>query len=269
MKKQKIRKKEEKSAYTSSVPAVNEALQILVYMSRDSVNKMNLTEICNSLGIHKSKAYSILNTLQHYDFIQKDEIGKTYSLGPGLISLSRKVLDNFNYREIVRPSLEALADETQCSAIFGVIVGNSLLIVAKRDTGAKFGVTIGVGNNFPLTWGAHGKAIVAFMEESERQKILESDELFFHGDPSALNRETLSSEFNKCRQTGYAIDLGKMNQGINAAAAPVFRQDKVIGAIFVVGTFPKDKASSFGTLVAGKAHEISVLFGEKDNILND
>ena len=82
---------------------------------------MNLTDICKNVGIHKSKGYSILNTLQKYGLVHKDQLGKTYSLGFGLISLSRRVLDNLNYEEIAGPYLEKLAKQTHSTALLGII----------------------------------------------------------------------------------------------------------------------------------------------------
>ncbi len=44
-----------KSKYTGVVPAVDQASRILICLARNPSFKINLTEICNSVGIHKSK----------------------------------------------------------------------------------------------------------------------------------------------------------------------------------------------------------------------
>lgn len=61
---------------------------------------MTLTEICGVVGIHKSKGYSILNTLRQFAFVQRSSDSKTYSLGPGLLFLSSKVLNNMDCRKL-------------------------------------------------------------------------------------------------------------------------------------------------------------------------
>jgi len=83
-----LEKKEQKtkSEYTGLVPAVDQASRILLYLAKGPSLKANLTDICKSVGIHKSKGYTILNTLQKYSFVQKTAAGKTYSLGLGLLS---------------------------------------------------------------------------------------------------------------------------------------------------------------------------------------
>jgi DNA-binding IclR family transcriptional regulator len=58
------KEKKTKSEYTGHVPAVDQASRILLSLTKSPSAKVNLTDICKSVGIHKSKGYSILNTLQ-------------------------------------------------------------------------------------------------------------------------------------------------------------------------------------------------------------
>ncbi len=251
-----------KSKYTSLVPAVDEASRILIIMSEHISYKMNLTEICKKAGIHKSKVYSILNTLQKYGFVYKNPVDKMYSLGPGLISLSRKVLDNLDYKDIVLPYLEELAFNLRCTALFGVINGDNLFVIAKHEAGQKIGVTIRLGHRFHLTAGAHGKSIVAFLSDDEKNLILNKDKLFFHGDSSRLDRKRLAQELKRCREDGFAYDLGELSPGINAIASPVFNaQANVIGSIFIIGTFQEQQIEGFGKEVFKAALNISKMLG--------
>ena len=83
------------------VPAVEQASRVLFCLAGSSSSQMSLLEICDRVGIHKSKAYSILQTLQKFGLVQRFSDRKGYALGPGLITLSRKVLDDYltTYRE--------------------------------------------------------------------------------------------------------------------------------------------------------------------------
>lgn len=246
------------------VPAVEQASRILLCLAGDPSGKMRLTDICARVGIHKSKAYSILNTLQLFGFVRKESREKTYSLGPGLLSLSRKVLDNLNYGEIVGPYLRALSDATHSTAFFGLISNDRLFVVARQESDARIGVTIGLGHSFPLTWGAHGKAIVAFTNHVARDGILSGKKLYFHGESGTPMMETLDGELKACRATGYAFDTGQMSPGINAVASPAFGSGtEPVGAVFVIGTFPESLIPAFGRALVEKAVEISRLFGAK------
>ena len=65
------------------VPAVEQASRVLFGLAGARSPHMSLTEICDQVGIHKSKAFSILHTLQKFGLVQRNTNGKGYSLGPG------------------------------------------------------------------------------------------------------------------------------------------------------------------------------------------
>jgi DNA-binding IclR family transcriptional regulator len=251
-----------KSEYTGMVPAVDQASRVLICLARNPSFKMNLTDICKSVGIHKSKGYSILNTLQKYGLVHKDLLGKTYSLGFGLISLSRRVLDNLNYEAIAGPYLEALAKRTHSTALLGMVDDVNVFIVAKQEADQTIGVTTRIGHRFSITHGAHGKAIISFLPEAEREKILHQDKLFFHGNASRLNRSRLEDEIVQCRKNGYAVDMGELNPGINVIASPLFdSQGSLIGTVFIMGTFSESHISEYGSTVAEVAKQFSAMLG--------
>jgi DNA-binding IclR family transcriptional regulator len=251
-----------KSGYSDLVPAVDQASKILLCLSRTPSSKMNLTEICKIVGIHKSKGYSILNTLQKFGFVQKDLAGKTYSLGLGLIALSRRVLDNLNYSEVAGPLLDSLSRKTHCTALFGLNSEYNVFIVAKQESDQNIGITTRVGHRFSITHGAHGKAIVAFSSPEERERILGQERLYFHGDASKFDRARLEKEIAECRRTGYAVDMGDLNPGMNIIASPVFgAQGEVIGSLFIMGTFPEALINEYGLLVTERAKRFSTMLG--------
>lgn len=255
--------KKVKSVYKPLVPAVEQAARVLLCLGESPQYRMKLTEICRGIGIHKSKGHSILNTLKQFGFVEKDSVAKTYSLGPALIFLARSVLDNLQYQEIVAPFLEDLAKETNGTALFGLIYGEHLLVVGKKEGNQNIGFSIRLGHRFHVTLGAHGKAMVAFMPEADREKLLTKKRLFFHGlDSSRLNLKRLKGELTKCRQLGYALDMGEITTGVNFISAPVFGlQEKIIGCIILIGTFSKTLVEQYGPKTADVARRISYRLG--------
>ena len=260
LEKKKAIKKE--SSYKPLVPSVEQASRILLCLSKNSNFKMGLTEISREVGIHKSKGFSILNTLNQFGFVEKDLQTKTYSLGPGLLSLSRHVLDNIRYPEVVAPFLRHLALETNGTAIFGLINGEHIIVVGKHEGNQNIGFTVRLGHRFHITLGAHGKSILAFMPETEREKILSRKKVFFYLDPSRVDREFLKEELARCRALGYSQDIGNITPGANVVSAPLFaHRDKMIGCLILIGTFTENKIPEYGPKVAGIARQISQKLG--------
>jgi DNA-binding IclR family transcriptional regulator len=251
-----------KPQYSSLVPAVEQASRILVALANEPSGRMNLTDICAAVGIHKSKGYSILNTLAHFAFVRRSPQTKAYSLGPGLLFLSGKVLKDLDVREAAAPVLRKLAEDTAGTAFLGIISGGHVFVVAKDEGSQDMGVTIRLGHRFPLAWGAHGKAIAAFMPGPERDNVLNGLKIYFHGSPAKFEPARFHRELDECRETGFAVDLGDMKAGIHAVASPVFGPGgKLIGSLAVVGTFPPEMVQKHGSEVAGAAGELSELIG--------
>ncbi len=260
--KEKKKSNQRKSSYQPIVPAVEQACRLLLCLGKDSDFRRGLTEVSREVGIHKSKGFSILNTLHQFGFVEKDLQSKTYSLGPGLLFLSRHVLDNIRYPEAAAPFLQRLAVETNGTVLFGLINGDHVIVVGKHEGNQNIGFTVRLGHRFHITLGAHGKSILAFMPETEREKVLSRKKVFFYLDPSRVDRELLKQEMDRCRALGYSQDIGNITPGVNAVSAPLFaHQDKLIGCLLLIGTFPEKRIQQYGPRVAEVAVQISQKLG--------
>jgi DNA-binding IclR family transcriptional regulator len=260
----KNKKKQNKTKYI--VPAVDQASKIFLFMAGKSSPSISLTEICNNVGLHKSKAYSILETLQMYDLIEKNSRGKGYSLGTGLIALSRKVLDNFNISQLAEPLIKKLAEKAGGTTVLGMIVKDKVIVVSKHEGGTDVGVTIRVGHQFPLTYGSHGKAIAAHLSEKELVDLLKKPKLYFHGNPESFNRERFKEEIKQCIIDGFALDFEEMTPGLNSAAAAVLGPGgSPIGYILLIGLFSADTIRKFGPMVAEAGKALSQKLGADIN----
>jgi len=266
--KENKKSKNSKSTYHPHVPAVEQACRVLLCLSKNSNHKMGLTEICKEVAIHKSKGFSILNTFSHFGLVEKDPQAKVYSLGPRLLTLSRHFLYHLRYPEVVSPFLQDLATETNGTALFGLIDGEQVIVVGKHEGNQNIGFTVRLGHHFHITLGAHGKSIVAFMPEPEREKILSKKRTYFYWDPSRLNGNRLREELAKCRELGFAQDIGEITPGVNVVSAPLFaQQDKLIGCLILMGTFSKNKVHEYGLKVATLARQVSIKLGAEGEFL--
>ena len=252
------------------VPAVEQASQVLFCLAGAESPHMSLIEISSQVGIHKSKAFSILRTLQKFGLVQRNNGGKGYSLGPGLIGLSRRFLDNLNAPRLAEPMLQDLARKAEGTAILGLIAEKNVFVAAKHEVDRDIGVTIRVGRRFPLTYGSHGKAIAAFLPRKEREQLLQDDKLYFHGEPEMLDRGRLNEELARCRHDWFAVDVGEVMQGLNTVSTPVLGPGTTpIGYIVVLGLFSGDAAREFGPLVAEAGKALSRQLGADVEAIRD
>jgi len=252
--------------YSQKVPAVDQAARILYLLADESRGEDTLTEICQAVGIYKSKGRAILNTLREAGLVAKNERQKTFSLGPGLLLLSRALLDRTDLTQAAGPFLEQLAAVPGSCAFLAMIRGDEVFVVARREAPGGMSVTIRVGYHYPLTWGSIGKAIVSHLPEEERDSVLARAPLYLQGEAPGepLDLQALRQELSEARERGYAQDLGSVQAGLHAVSAPLLfgRPDpRPVGAVTLVGTFPVGDIGRYGERVAVKAREMSLALG--------
>jgi DNA-binding IclR family transcriptional regulator len=249
------------------VPAVEQALRVLFRIAQDESAHMNLTQICEKVGMHKSTAFCILHTLRKYGLVQTAGRGKGYSLGPGLIGLSRRFLDTLSTPKLAEPLLAELATRMGATAALGLIADKNVFVAAKHEGGRVLGITMRIGHRFPLTYGCHGKAIAAFLPEKELEDLIQEEDLYFQGDPAKFDRRKLNEEIIKCRRDWFAEDIEETAPGLNVVAAPVLGPDgRPIGYIAVLGLLSTDAVRQCGPLVADAGKALSRQLGAKVDI---
>ncbi len=258
-----------KSTYNPTSPAVEQAAQLLLCLGSNASGDMGVTAICKEIGIHKSKGYSILNALIQYDLITKDNLTKTYSLGPALMPLARKAQEKLDITTIARNHLQNLAKKANASVLLGIISNDQFYISNKYDGNAKLSVTVRQHQSLHMTHGAHGKAIFAFLKEKEQDRIISLDQLYFHGETDDFDPHRLKQELQFCCENGYAVDNGEITHGIKAISSPIFdHNDCVTAAIVLVGTFKEKSFQKFGKMVSQTGRTISKNLGSNQYGVN-
>jgi len=240
------------------VPAVEQAIRVMLYLADGGSNPKSLTDICREVGIHRSKAFSILSTLNEYGLVKKNPNRRGYVLGPGLLTLTGKMLENLSLSRLVEPILHDLAKKAGATVALGVISDDNTFVVAQYEGAPGIGISAPIGHVTPITYGAHGKAIAAFLPEAELEELLKNKNLFFHGSPEKYNKTRLKKELEQCRRNGFALELGDIQPGVNAIAAPVLDQNgNPIGYITIVGFFTEEVALKLGPMAADAVKIIS------------
>jgi DNA-binding IclR family transcriptional regulator len=246
------------SSRTYKVPAVEQAIRIMLCLVDSGNNPKSLTDICSEVSIHRSKAFSILNTLDEYGFVKKNPNRKGYALGPGLLTLTGKMLETLSLPRLAEPVLHDLAKKAGATVTLGVISDDKTYIVAEYLGAPGIGVSSPIGYMTPITYGAHGKAIAAFLPKAELEELFNKKELYFYGRPEKCNKTRLQRELVHCRRKGFALELGDIQQGMNAIAAPILDQNRYpIGYVTIVGFFTEEEALKLGPLAVDAVKIIS------------
>jgi len=218
--------------YTS--PAIRRAVDVLGCLA-GRPGPVRLSEVARELECGKSTALGILRTLEEVGWVVKDSAGVGYSVGEGLLALTRKAFGERSVAEVSRPLLEKLAERGGESAFLGFLREGRIVIDACVEGGHEMCIAARPGGSLPLLAGATGKVFLAGMTDEEaRSRVTEAPLPGFTG-RAITDPERFLEQVSKARELGYATDEEEYLRGVRAVAAPIHRGDEMVAAIWVAG----------------------------------
>ena len=196
--------------------------------------ELGLTEISKMLGLHKSTAAGLINTLKAERFLEIS--GRTGKLRLGLGIFALAMNNSMELGEICDPYLDLLLEETGETVNLIVRDGDQVVYVTKKDSAHSIRSSTRVGSRRPLHCTAAGKAMLAFMERDEAKALIDSFDMTAFTDRTITEKPRLHSELDTIARDGVAFDLEEMEAGLVCVAAPVYyRPGNPVGAISISG----------------------------------
>jgi len=217
------------------MPSIDKIHSILETLQRN--NRLGLTnkEISQALNIPPSTCYRILAALKKYDYIIQRKPDLRYFLGYAHLRFAESVLEGMDEATICLPYLEELHQETEETTFFARFGGKSCVAVEICGH-INTRVSVGRGEIMPLNASASGLAVLAFLPKREQTKLIEEMKFEPFTQRTIVDAEQMNKRLEEVQQDGFAMNMEEFHNGINALATPVFKRDRVLGAIAVVGT---------------------------------
>lgn len=197
---------------------VERALRILKLIS---ASPRSLTELAQNIGVHKSTALRLLQTLEQADTVRQDSAGK-YVLGFGIIPLAESAINQIDTRGIAHPFLEKLASEIGHTVHPGQLIDKRVIYVDKVDGAGTVAMGSRIGLPAELHTAAVAKVILAFMNEVHLAPILDTISFDAYTPTTIRSRRDLLLDLAKSHHRGWAEDNGEKEDYINCVALPVF-----------------------------------------------
>jgi IclR family transcriptional regulator, acetate operon repressor len=209
-----------RNATANDAPKVLEkALRVLGLFS-ELRPEWSATAISRELDLPLTTAHRIVRTLESHLFLRRTAAGR-YRLGVAAIGLGRRAADSFDLLAVLRPSLEWLAavtDETTAIATFDQRRLASLCVdMIERAHPVR--VSIEIGSVTPLHAGAHGRALLAFMDDA-LELVLERP-LARLASRTITEPRRLRAELKAVRRNGWAFAKDESHDGAWSMASPI------------------------------------------------
>jgi IclR family acetate operon transcriptional repressor len=220
---------------------VTRAFAVLLWMADAPGSSWGLREIAKNVDMPPSTLHRVLAHLQEGGLVQQDAATDRYSLGIGFLRLAWKAADRHPVREVALPSMQQLVDATGETALLALYdpVRQEMLLAATIDSPHPIRQARQVAEWLPVTAGATGRAILAFLPEAERRAIL-ARPLVAMTDRTITDPDLLPPVLEQVRRHGYAVSTGERTPGAVGIAAPIYAADgRVVGSVGI--TLPEQR----------------------------
>lgn len=188
-------------------------------------------ELSTSLAMPLSTVYRYLRTLGEFGFV--DRRGGLFRLGPKLLIGTGTNVSSERLIRHADAALRMLVDETGETAVVVRRIGLSSTCLHQIESDERLRVTLEPGTMSPLYAGAPGRVLLAFAPPEILDEVLAQD--LVRITPRTLTETELRASLGAVVMTGMATSEGELVEGSVAMAAPLFREDGIVGAISVMG----------------------------------
>jgi DNA-binding IclR family transcriptional regulator len=196
---------------------VDRALSILIDLGD---GPKSLDQIATLLGVHKSTALRLLQTLEAQGFARHDEQHR-YRLGARLFALAHQALDDLDIRRLAAPHLAALNQAHGHTVHLAAYVDGAVVYIDKYDSRHPVRMSSRIGVTAPAHCTAVGKVLLAALPAARRQAAADRLQYTKYTQNTITDPVLFLAELDRVAAQGYAQDRAEHEDYINCVAAPI------------------------------------------------
>jgi DNA-binding IclR family transcriptional regulator len=172
-------------------------------------------------------------------------------LGAAAFSLGLTYMSRLDVRAAAEPELELLSESIGETATLSILSGDARIYVDQVTPAREIVMAVPLGRRFPLHAGSSSKALLAFLPEGDRRRIVEGP-LEALTETTLIDADVLAADLMAIRERGYALSTGERQRGAASVAAPVLdHTGRAVGAVSVCGP-----AERFGPALDDAAQQL-------------
>lgn len=215
----------------SSLKSVGSALDVLECFAVDG--ELGVSDIARRLGVAKSTAHRLLQTLASRGFVEQDAHTGQYRLGMHVYELGALALARNQLRHAALPTLRQVAAATALTVNFAVADGPDVVFVERIENPDGVRLLGHFGRRLPAHTTSSGKAIAAWNRDADAARRRA-------GFPPRVSRTVRTeADWDRCleavRKVGYAVSHSESFDGASSVAVPVISRRVAIAAVSVFG----------------------------------
>jgi DNA-binding IclR family transcriptional regulator len=201
------------------VTALARGLQVLQCFASGE-ERLGNQELAERCGLPKSTVTRLTYTLTKLGFLHHVAESGRYRLGMATLTLGGTTLSRLDAKEVSRPLMQQLANDTGCLIALGMRDGMSMLYVETCRSDSIVTIRLNIGSRIPLATTAMGRAYLAGAKPGARRGLEERIRtLDLAGWPRI--EPGIRQAVSEIDQYGCCSSFGDWRGEVNAIASPL------------------------------------------------
>jgi DNA-binding IclR family transcriptional regulator len=202
------------------VKVLEKAMKILDVYSRDE-SAFTLDDLTKRTGLDKSTVFRILRTMEKNGYIRYDQEDGFYRLGLRFMELGGVVHSSTSVRKSAAPYLDALARSLKATILVGIIIDDQFSYIDKKEGDSILRIPSYLGAKMLPVESFLGLTLLAFMDTSERKRLLRQHRLRKHTERTVTRLTEVEARLNHANQKGYFLERGEFFDGVTQIGVPI------------------------------------------------
>jgi DNA-binding IclR family transcriptional regulator len=158
--------------------------------------------------MNRSVVHRLLSTLHQRGFVIRQADG--YVPGTMLVRVAERVQPEL--RALGRGIMARLSAEVRETVVMSIRDGDDAVVLEQVISESHLvRVQHTIGSRHPLTSGASGRALLAYVDETSQRRIIQA----------SGSREAVTRQLESVHQLGYALSHDELQEGVHGIAAPI------------------------------------------------
>lgn len=200
--------------------ALRKAMLILDALRENEVD-LSARELATRVGLPKSTAQRLLQSLEESQMAVQDPVSRKYRLGPRTLTLGMAYRERLNLRNVALPHMRALRNATDETIGLSVAIGHERMFTEEVQSQSELRAHSELGHPYPLWTGAPGRVLLAHLPPVEVEAVLERADESAWRVVEPANKEAFLERLAAIRQRGHDRAFDETIVGVSALAVPV------------------------------------------------
>jgi IclR family transcriptional regulator, pca regulon regulatory protein len=183
---------------------------------------VGLSELAQLAGLDKATTYRLARTLVALGCLEQDPDTREYRVGIRVLDFGFAYLNDLDVRQRALPHMQVLSRELGYAVSLSALDGGEVVYLEHlRAAPLRVASAVPIGFRIPANCSSMGKAMLAWLPQEERARILRRRPLDALTSRSITDPDALGVDLDRIRRRGFAINDEEAAFGLRSVASAV------------------------------------------------